>query len=71
MDVTRDSSPRPAPRPASPPDAAAGGPGAGTAGSTAATGKTQPVRADSGGLTAPGPGRTPGPRCRRTRPPAS
>ncbi|MEV7177006.1 SPFH domain-containing protein [Kitasatospora sp. NPDC093679] len=58
MDVTRDSSPRPAPRPAGPPDPAAGGPGAGTAGSAAATGKAQPVRADSGGLTAPGPGRT-------------
>ncbi|PBC78812.1 regulator of protease activity HflC (stomatin/prohibitin superfamily) [Streptomyces sp. TLI_235] len=57
MDVTRDSSPRPAPRPAGPPDPAAGGPGGpGSAGSTAATGKAQPARATSGGLTAPAPG---------------
>ncbi|WP_405012489.1 SPFH domain-containing protein [Kitasatospora sp. NBC_01539] len=54
MDVTRDSSPRPAPHPAPLPDLAAGGPdGTGAAGSTAATGKAQPPRATSGGLTRP------------------
>ena len=56
MDVTRDSSPRPAPRSALP-DPAAGGPGGfrgtGTAGSTAAAGKTQHARAAGGGLTRP------------------
>ncbi|GJF29137.1 hypothetical protein KNE206_18370 [Kitasatospora sp. NE20-6] len=54
MDVTRDSSPRPAPHPAPRPDLAAGAPGGtGAAGSTAATGKAQPPRATSGGLTRP------------------